>query len=56
MSLDGGLKRRKGETKDACIERLLAMHRRNSTAYARLSQKNRDLEEKLLQAYKDTQP
>lgn len=49
MSLDGGIKRRKGETRDACIERLLDMHQMNGEAYNRLAQKNRDLEYKIKQ-------
>jgi len=49
MSLDEGLKRRKGETREACIERLLNMLGKNSETYNRLAQKNRDLEYKVKQ-------
>jgi len=53
MSLDSGLKRRKGETADACIARLLAFHTTNLEFYIRQRKKMADLQDKLDNALRE---
>jgi len=50
---DMGLKRRKGESHNACIERLLKLIRNNGIYHTRQSQRVRDLEARIKELEKN---